>query len=107
VPASVQSLVGAHPHDIEADSGALCYTEKEQKSKSDVDRPVSGFWLDRSQVTGKLSHVKVVKVGEKTNVCLVGEGVNKAEGEMFCEYFRILVIATTHIMPFEQLIRPA
>jgi hypothetical protein len=48
VPASVQSLVGAHPHDIEADSGALCYTEKEQKSKSDVDRPVSGFWLDRS-----------------------------------------------------------
>ncbi|CZR57726.1 uncharacterized protein PAC_07615 [Phialocephala subalpina] len=72
-----------------------------------VPRPVSGLWLDRSKVTGKLSYVKVAEAGEKTNVSLVWEGVNEAEEGTLCESFRVLVVATRHIMPFEQLIRPA
>jgi hypothetical protein len=76
-------------------------------SAADVQGPASGIWLDRSKVTGKLSHIKVAKVGKKTNVCLVWKGVNKAKEGTFCEYFRVLVMTTRHIMPFEQLIRPA
>lgn len=51
--------------------------------------------------------MKVATVDKKTNICLMWEGVNEAEEETFCEYFRVLVVATRHIMPFEQLIRPA
>jgi hypothetical protein len=68
---------------------------------------MSSLWLDRSEVTGKRSYVKVAEAGEKTNVCLVWEGVNEAEAGTLCESFRVLVVATRHIMPFEQLIRPA
>jgi hypothetical protein len=56
---------------------AVHYTKQDQMSTSDVRGPVSGLWLDRSKVTGKLSHVKIVEVGEKTNVCLVCEAVNE------------------------------
>jgi len=51
--------------------------------------------------------MRVVKPGEKTNVCLAWEGVNEVKGEKsFCQYWRALVIATRDIMPFDQLIRP-
>ena len=43
--------------------------------------PVQGLWLDRSEVKGKLNRMKVAKVGEQTNVCLVWEGVNEVKGE--------------------------
>jgi hypothetical protein len=33
----------------------------------------------------------------------VWEGVNKAKKKTFCKYFRVLVMATKHIMLFEQL----
>jgi hypothetical protein len=49
--------------------------------------------------------VKVIKAGEKTNVRLLWEGVNEAEEGTLCESFRVLVVVTRHIMPFEQLIR--
>jgi hypothetical protein len=56
---------------------------------------------------GKLNKIKVAKVGEVSNVCLAWEGVNEVEEDKsFCQYLRILVIATRHIMPFDQLIRP-
>jgi hypothetical protein len=56
---------------------------------------------------GKLNKMKVAKAGEMTNVCLAWEGVNELKGDKsFCQYLRVLVIATRHIMPFDQLIRP-
>jgi hypothetical protein len=56
---------------------------------------------------GKLNKIKVAKNGETTNVCLVWEGVNEVKGEdSVCDYFRVVVIATLHIMPFDQLVRP-
>jgi hypothetical protein len=55
---------------------------------------------------GKLSKIKIAKGGETTNVCLAWEGVNEEKGDdCVCQYFRVLVIATRHIMPFDQLIR--
>ena len=87
--------------------GTLRYTKQEQMSTSDLEGPVSGLWLDRSKVPGKLRHMKVAEMGEKTNVCLIWEGVNEAKEGMFCKYFQVLVMATRHILPFEQLIRPA
>ena len=67
-----------------------------------IQGPVQGLWLDRSEVKGKLNKMKVAKASEQTNVCLVWEGVNKVKGEKtFCQYWRILVIATRDIMPFD------
>jgi hypothetical protein len=48
-----------------------------------------------------------LKAGERSNVCLVWEGVNEVKcDKSFCQYWRILVVVTKHIMPFDQLIRP-
>jgi hypothetical protein len=100
VPVAPGDFLGTFP-------GALCYTKQDQMSAANVQGLASDIRLNRSKVTEKLSYIKVAKVGEETNVCLVWEGVNKAEEGTFCEYFRVLVVATRHIMPFEQLIRPA
>jgi len=52
--------------------------------------------------------MKVAKAEGQANVCLVWEGVNGAKREKtFCQYWRILVVATRRIGPFDQLIRPA
>jgi hypothetical protein len=75
-------------------------------STADVQGLASSLWLNGFKVTRKLSYIKVAKVGEKTNLCLVWGGVNEVEKGTSCEYFRVLVVATRHIMPFE-LIRPA
>jgi len=64
VPVAPGDFLGTFP-------GALRYIKQEHMSTSDLLAPVSGLWLDRSKVSGKLSHMKVVEAGEKTNVCLV------------------------------------
>ena len=62
--------------------------------------------LDYMEVMGELNKMKVAKAGETTNVCLAWEGVNEVKGDKsFCPYLRVVVIATRHIMPFDQLIR--
>jgi hypothetical protein len=53
--------------------GALRYTKQDQMSTSDVQGSVSGLWLDRSKVTGKLSHVKIAESGRE-NQRLSGVG---------------------------------
>jgi len=53
----------------------------------------------------RLHWLKAAKAREQTNVCLVGEGVNEVRGEKtFCQYWGLLVLATRHIMPFDQLL---
>ncbi|KAH8587244.1 hypothetical protein B0O99DRAFT_694701 [Bisporella sp. PMI_857] len=87
-------------------AGRLRYTD--QKPARSIPGPVPNLWLDYSVVMGKLSRMRVAKVGEMTNVCLAWEGVNEVKGEeSFCQYLRILVIATRQIMPFDQLFRPS
>jgi hypothetical protein len=86
-------------------SGQLRYTD--QKPSRSIPGPVPNLWLDHSVVMGKLGRIGVAKAGEMTNVCLAWEGVNEVKGEAsFCQYLRILVIATRHIMPFDHLVRP-
>jgi hypothetical protein len=77
----------------------LRYTE--QKPPRSILGLVPNLWLDYSVVIGKLGKIRVAKADEMSNVCLAWEGVNKVKGEeSFCQYLRILVIATQHIMPF-------
>ncbi|TVY13942.1 hypothetical protein LARI1_G007589 [Lachnellula arida] len=72
-----------------------------------IQGPIQCLWLDRSDVKGKLQWIRAAKTGQQTNVCLVWEGVNEDKREnTFCQYWRIQVVATRHIMPFDQLIRP-
>jgi hypothetical protein len=79
----------------------------DQKPSRAIGSPILNLWLDYSEVMGKLNKIKVAKNGETTNVCLAWEGVNEVKGEdSVCDYFRVLVIATRHIMPFDQLVRP-
>jgi hypothetical protein len=87
-------------------AGRLRYTD--QKPPRSILGPAPNLWLEYSVVTGKLGKMAVAKADEMSNVCLAWEGVNEVEGEKsFCQYLRILVIATRHIMPFDQLVRPS
>jgi hypothetical protein len=104
---TVAPLVAISPGDfLGIFPGRLRYTD--QKPARGIGGPVLNLWLDYSEVMGKLSKIKMAEVNEVSNVCLAWEGVNEAKGDKsFCQYFRVLVIATRYIMPFDQLIRPS
>jgi hypothetical protein len=104
---AVSPLVSVFPGDfLGIFPGRLRYTDEHPAGA--IEGPAQGLWLDRSEVKGKLHWTKVAKAGEQTNICLVWEGVNEVKGEKtFCQYWRILVVATRHIRPFDQLVRPA
>jgi hypothetical protein len=103
---AVSPLVSISPGDfLGIFPGKLRYTD--EKPPGAIQGPVQGLWLDRSEAKGKFHWVKTAKAGERSNVCLVWEGVNEMKGEKtFCQYWRVLVVATRHIMPFDRLIRP-
>jgi hypothetical protein len=103
---SISPLVSVAPGDfLGIFSGKLRYVDR--KPLRAIKGPVPGLWLDHSEIPGKLNQMRVAKPGEKTNVCLAWEGVNEVKGEKsFCQYWRVLVVATRDIMPFDQLIRP-
>jgi hypothetical protein len=103
---SVSLLISCAPGDfLGIFSGKVRYTD-EKPSKA-IKGPVPGLWLDYTEITGTLNQMRVARPGEKTNVCLAWERVNEAKGEKsFCQHWRVLVIATRDIMPFDQLIRP-
>ena len=104
---AVAPLISVSPGDfLGIFSGQLRYVD--EKPARAMKGPVQGLWLDYSKVPGNLSRMKVAKAGEKTNVCLAWEGVNELKGKKAaCQYWRVLVLATRHIMPFDQLVRPA
>jgi hypothetical protein len=100
---AVSPLVAIAPGDVLGIfPGRLRYTDR--KPARAIGGPVLNLWLDYSEVMGKLNKIKVAKVGEVSNVCLAWEGVNEVDGDKsFCQYLRVLVIATRHILPFDQL----
>ena len=104
---AVAPLVAVAPGDfLGIFPGRLRYTD--QKPTRAIRGPVPNLWLDHSETMGKLNKIKVAKAGEMTNVCLAWEGVNEVKGDKsFCQYLRVLVIATRHILPFDQLVRPS
>ena len=86
--------------------GRLRYTS--QQPPRSIPGPVANLWLEHSVITGKLGRMRVAKADETTNVCLAWESVNEVKGEKTsCQYLRILVIATRHIIPFDELVRPS
>ena len=86
-------------------SGRLRYIE--EKPPRSIPGLVPNLWLEYLVVMGKLSKIRVAKADEMANVCLAWEGVNEVKGEKSnCQFFRILVIATRDMMPFDQLVRP-
>ena len=83
--------------------------EKKLKAVSEARDNISLNYkhVEHSEMSGKLNQMRVVKPGEKTNVCLAWEGVNEVKGKKsFCQYWRVLVIAIRDIMPLDELIRP-
>jgi hypothetical protein len=86
-------------------AGKLRYSDS--KPLRAIKGPIPRLWLDYSEFPSKLNQMRVAKPGESTNVCLAWEAVNEVKGETsFCQYWRVLVIATRYIMPLDQLIRP-
>ncbi|KFY85332.1 hypothetical protein V498_07731 [Pseudogymnoascus sp. VKM F-4517 (FW-2822)] len=103
---AVSPLVSVAPGDfLLVFSGKLRYSDS--KSLRAIKGPIPRLWLDYSESLGKLNQMRIAKPGESTNVCLAWEAVNEVEGEaLFCQYWRVLVVATRYIMPLDQLIRP-
>lgn len=52
-----------------------------QKSSRAVKEPIPDLWLDYSEISGKLNRMRVMKAGEKKNICITWQGVNEAKGE--------------------------
>ena len=69
--------------------------------------PTLYLWLDYSQITGTLNQMHVVQPGGEANVRSAWESVNENIENGRCEHWRVLVVATCKIMPFEPLIRTA
>lgn len=103
---AICTLVSVAPGDfLGIFSGKLRYIDR--KSSRAIRGPVPGVWLDYLEIPRKLNQMRVAKPGEKTNVRLAWEGVNEVKGEKsFCQYWRVLVMATREIMPLDQLLRP-
>jgi hypothetical protein len=103
---SISPLVSVAPGDfLGIFSRKLRYID--QKPLKAITGPVLGLWLDHLEILGKLNQMKVAKGGEKSNICLAWEGVNEVKGEKSVyQYWRVLVVATRYILPFDQLIRP-
>jgi hypothetical protein len=103
---SVSPLIFVAPGDfLGIFSGKLRYLD--WKPLRAIEGPIPGLWLNYSDIPSKLNQIRVAKLDESMNVYLVWEGVNEAKGEKsFYQYWRVLVIATRYVMPFNQLIRP-
>jgi hypothetical protein len=72
-----------------------------------IPGPIPHLWLDYSQVTGTLNQMQVAPPGGEANVHLAWEGVNENVESGPCESWRVLVLASRKIVPFEPLIRAA
>jgi hypothetical protein len=75
--------------------------------KHGILSPVANLWLDYSQVTGTLNQMQVSQPGSSANVRFLWEAVNERDETGPCISWRVLVLATRTIMPFDELIRVA
>ena len=84
-------------------SGNVRFTEHVKVIQA-IPGPTAKLWLDYSQVTGTLIQMQVAKPGGDSNVRLEWEAVNEMDKMGPCVSWRVLVLATREIMPFEPLI---
>jgi hypothetical protein len=87
-------------------SGTVRFSEKPNPSHG-IPGPEPKLWLDYSQSTGTFNQMQVSKPNTNANVYLHWEAVNKQDEMGSCESWRVLVIASKAIMPFEPLVRTA
>ena len=83
-------------------SGQLRYTPEVGRSDKAIQGPDSKLWLDFSEITGKLSCMRTAALGTEANVALTWKRYNDQHGMNW----RIEVVATKEIWPFEELVRP-
>ena len=72
-----------------------------------IPGPVKDLFLDYSQVTGTLNQMQVSQDHSRANVKLEWQAVNEQDAAGVCEKWRVLVLATRSIAPFEPLVRVA
>jgi hypothetical protein len=83
-------------------SGQLRYTPELGCSDKAMQGPDPKLWLDLSKITGKLSCMRSADLGTEANVTLTWKRYNDEHGMNW----RIEVVATKEIWPFEELVRP-
>jgi hypothetical protein len=83
-------------------SGQLRYTPELGCSDKAIQGPDPKLWLDFSKITGKLSCMRSADLGTEANVTLTWKRYNDEHGINW----RIEVVATQEIWPFEELVRP-
>jgi hypothetical protein len=73
--------------------GQLRYTSEVGRSDKAIQRPDSKLWLDFSEITGKLSCMRMAALGTEANVALTWKRYNDQHGINW----RIEVVATKEI----------
>jgi hypothetical protein len=80
----------------------LRYTPEVGRSDKAIQEPDSKLWLDFLEITGKLSYIRTAVLGTEANVALTWKRYN----DQHDINWRIEVMATKEIWPFEELVRP-
>ena len=99
VPVAAGDLVGIF-------AGKVRFSEHCNAARS-ILGPTPQLCLDYSQVTGTLNQMQVALLTEEANVHLTWEGIDEAVEGGPCDSWRVLVLASRDISPFEPLVRAA
>jgi hypothetical protein len=83
-------------------SGRVCYTTEVDDNAKYIQGPLPNLWLDFSHFTGRLSCMEVAE-NDDANVRLNWKSVDSKDDPEW----RVEVIATQNIGPFEQLLYPS
>jgi hypothetical protein len=87
-------------------AGAIRFTEDDNPVQR-IPGPTADLFLDYSHVTGTLNQMQVSEDDSLANVRLEWQAVNEDDATGCCDFWRVRVIATKSIAPFEPLIRVA
>jgi hypothetical protein len=83
-------------------SGQLRYNSEVGNPNKAIQGPYPKLWLDFSKISGKLSYMKPTESSEMANVSLTWRRYNGMHGVEW----RVEVVATKEILPFQELLRP-
>ncbi|KAI1778944.1 hypothetical protein F4818DRAFT_234762 [Hypoxylon cercidicola] len=87
-------------------AGTIRYSEDDFLIQR-IPGPAKHLFLDYSRVTGTLNQMQVCQDHSRANVRLEWQAVNEQDVAGGCEYWRVIVLATRRIAPFEPLARVA
>merc|ERR1712225_150549 len=99
VPVAAGDLLGIF-------AGKVRFSEHCNTARS-IMGPTPQLWLDYCQATGTMNQMQVSLLTEEANVHLTWEGINEAVEGGPCDSWRVPVLASRDISPFEPLFRAA